>query len=101
MTAAGTNASATGRLLRQRLGGGGPGGSRRLRSSTYDVHASNSGSLGVASRSPCEAADAVGSGRIDPAPLYTHRFGLDEVGEAIAATRDKPEGFVKALVMFA
>ena len=48
-----------------------------------------------------EAIDAVASGRIDPAPLYTHRYRLDELGEAMAATRDKPAGFVKALVEFA
>ncbi|ODP36540.1 L-iditol 2-dehydrogenase [Sphingomonas turrisvirgatae] len=47
-----------------------------------------------------EAVDAVASGRIDPAPLYSHRYALDELGEALAATRDKPQGFVKALVMF-
>ena len=40
------------------------------------------------------------AGRIDPAPLYSHRYELDELGEALAATRDKPQGFVKALVMF-
>ncbi len=45
-----------------------------------------------------EAVEAVASGRLDPAPLYTHRYPLERVGEAIAATRDKPEGFVKALV---
>lgn len=48
-----------------------------------------------------EAVDAVASGRLDPAPLYTHRFPLERVGEAIAATRDKPAGFVKALVELA
>lgn len=47
-----------------------------------------------------EAVAAVASGRIDPAPLYTHRYALDEVGAAIAATRDKPDGFVKALVTY-
>ena len=46
-----------------------------------------------------EAIDAVASGRLDPAPLYTHRFSLDELGKALDATRDKPTGFVKALVM--
>jgi threonine dehydrogenase-like Zn-dependent dehydrogenase len=45
-----------------------------------------------------EAIDAVASGRLDPARLYTHRFPLDRLGEALDATRDKPEGFVKALV---
>ena len=47
-----------------------------------------------------EAIDAVASGRLDPSPLYTHRYPLDRVGEAIEATRDKPDGFVKALVTY-
>jgi threonine dehydrogenase-like Zn-dependent dehydrogenase len=45
-----------------------------------------------------EAVEAVASGRIDPAPLYTHRYPLARLGEALDATRDKPDGFVKALV---
>jgi len=46
-----------------------------------------------------EAVELVASGRLDPAPLYTHRYRLDQLGEALDATRDKPDGFVKALVM--
>ena len=46
-----------------------------------------------------EAADAVASGRLDPRPLYTHRFPLDRLDEALNATRDRPDGFLKALVM--
>ena len=45
-----------------------------------------------------EAVDAVASGRLDPAPLYTHRFPLERLGEALDATRDRPDGFLKALV---
>ncbi|HEX8421496.1 MAG TPA: zinc-binding dehydrogenase [Sphingomonas sp.] len=48
-----------------------------------------------------EAIDAVASGRLDPSPLYTHRYTLADVGAAIEATRDKPDGFVKALVTYA
>ncbi|WP_174291741.1 MDR/zinc-dependent alcohol dehydrogenase-like family protein [Sphingomonas bacterium] len=48
-----------------------------------------------------EAVAAVASGRLDPTPLYSHRYPLDRLGEALAATRDKPAGFVKALVTFA
>ena len=48
-----------------------------------------------------EAVAAVASGRLDPAPLYSHRYPIERLGDAIDATRDKPEGFVKALVMFA
>lgn len=47
-----------------------------------------------------EAIDAVASGRLDPCDLYTHRFSLDQLGEALDATRDRPDGFLKALVMF-
>jgi threonine dehydrogenase-like Zn-dependent dehydrogenase len=45
-----------------------------------------------------EAIEAVASGRLDPTPLYSHNYTLDRLGEALDATRDKPEGFVKALV---
>jgi threonine dehydrogenase-like Zn-dependent dehydrogenase len=47
-----------------------------------------------------EAADAVASGRIDPEPLYTHRYPLDGLSDALSATRDKPDDFVKALVTY-
>lgn len=45
-----------------------------------------------------EAIEAVATGRVDLAPLLTHRFRLSEVGRAIEATRDKPAGFVKAWI---
>jgi threonine dehydrogenase-like Zn-dependent dehydrogenase len=45
-----------------------------------------------------EAVDAVASGRLDPSPLYTHRYPLDELGAAFEATRTRPDGFLKALV---
>lgn len=46
-----------------------------------------------------EAVDAVASGRLDPSPLYTHRYSLDRLDEALNATRDRPDGFLKALVV--
>jgi len=45
-----------------------------------------------------EAVDAVASGRLDPAPLYTHLYPLERLDEALDATRDRPDGFLKALV---
>jgi len=45
-----------------------------------------------------QAVAAVAAGTLDPAPLLTHRFALDQLPEALAATRDKPEGFVKAII---
>ncbi len=38
------------------------------------------------------------NGLIDLGILVTHRFGLDEVDAAFTALRDKPEGFIKAVV---
>ena len=46
-----------------------------------------------------EAVDAVASGRLDPSSLYTHTFPLDRLDEALDATRDRPDGFLKALVI--
>lgn len=46
-----------------------------------------------------EAVAAVAGGRIDPAQLCTHSYPLERLGEALDATRDKPEGFVKAIVL--
>ena len=46
-----------------------------------------------------EAVEAVAAGRLDPRPLYTHRFPLDRLDEALNATRDRPDGFLKALVI--
>jgi threonine dehydrogenase-like Zn-dependent dehydrogenase len=45
-----------------------------------------------------EAAAAVAAGRLDPSPLYTHRFGLDQLGDALDTAVERPDGFVKALV---
>jgi len=47
-----------------------------------------------------EAVEAIATGRLDPAPLFTHAYGLDELGTALDATRDRPDGFLKALVRF-
>lgn len=47
-----------------------------------------------------EAVAAVASGRLDPSPLYTHEYPLERLGEALDATRDRPDGFLKALVIF-
>jgi threonine dehydrogenase-like Zn-dependent dehydrogenase len=47
-----------------------------------------------------EAVDAIASGRLDPSSLYTHRYPLESLDEALNATRDRPDGFLKALVTF-
>lgn len=47
-----------------------------------------------------DAVAAMLAGRLDPSPLYTHRFPLEELGTALDMTRDRPEGFLKALVTY-
>jgi threonine dehydrogenase-like Zn-dependent dehydrogenase len=47
-----------------------------------------------------DAVEAVSSGRLDPRGLYTHRYPLERLDEALNATRDRPNGFLKALVTF-
>ncbi len=47
------------------------------------------------------AIQAVLDGTIDPMPLYTHRFPLEALGDAFTVMRDRPPGFLKALVMAA
>jgi threonine dehydrogenase-like Zn-dependent dehydrogenase len=46
------------------------------------------------------AVDLVATRRLDPSPLFTHRFPLEDLGAALDATRDKPEGFIKALIVY-
>jgi threonine dehydrogenase-like Zn-dependent dehydrogenase len=46
-----------------------------------------------------EAIDAVASGRLDLKPLLNHVYPLERLGEALDATRDRPDGFVKGLVL--
>ncbi|MGV4791761.1 zinc-binding dehydrogenase [Rhizobium sp. F40D2] len=47
-----------------------------------------------------DAIEAVRLGRIDPLPLYTHVYPLERLDEALNTARDRPDGFLKALVQF-
>jgi threonine dehydrogenase-like Zn-dependent dehydrogenase len=46
-----------------------------------------------------KAVEAVASGQLDPTPLFTHQYRLNELAAALDATRDRPGAFLKALVM--
>ena len=46
-----------------------------------------------------EAIEAVATGRLDPWPLFTHSYPLDQLDMALDPTRDRPEGFMKALII--
>ena len=43
------------------------------------------------------AAAAVADGWFDPSPLYTHRYPLDGLADAMDAMVERPDGFLKAL----
>jgi threonine dehydrogenase-like Zn-dependent dehydrogenase len=46
------------------------------------------------------AVEAVASGRLNPAPLYTDQFRLEEIGRAFAGMSGRPEGFMKAILAY-
>jgi threonine dehydrogenase-like Zn-dependent dehydrogenase len=46
------------------------------------------------------AVELVARGELDPAPLYTHYYPLKRIGEAFETAAGRPDGFIKALVMF-
>lgn len=48
-----------------------------------------------------EAVEAVAEGHLDPSSLYTHRYSLDELHQALDDTRDRPGNFMKGLVITA
>jgi threonine dehydrogenase-like Zn-dependent dehydrogenase len=46
-----------------------------------------------------EAVAAVVRGHLDPSPLYTHRFMLDDLNSALRAVATRPPGFTKGLIL--
>jgi threonine dehydrogenase-like Zn-dependent dehydrogenase len=46
-----------------------------------------------------EAVQAVSSGVLNPSRLYTHTFPLDRLDQAFQIMEDRPDGFLKALVL--
>jgi threonine dehydrogenase-like Zn-dependent dehydrogenase len=47
-----------------------------------------------------EAVELVVKGGFDPSRLFTHQFPLEEISTAFAALAQRPDGFLKALVVF-
>ena len=45
-----------------------------------------------------EAVRAVENGTINPRPLYTHQFPLEQLGDALNMSAERPDGFMKALI---
>jgi NADPH2:quinone reductase len=45
------------------------------------------------------AIDAVVAGILDPTPLYTHTYPLEDLSHALDLLGTRPQGFMKALVL--
>jgi threonine dehydrogenase-like Zn-dependent dehydrogenase len=65
----------------------------------FDVANAHERDPAVSVRGMREAVDAIERGIIDPSDLITHRYRLDQLDEALNATRDRPGNFVKAIVV--
>jgi threonine dehydrogenase-like Zn-dependent dehydrogenase len=46
------------------------------------------------------ALDAVTKHQINAKPLFTHRYPLEQLGDALNDTANRPDGFMKALITF-
>ena len=64
----------------------------------FDIASAHERDPAVYAQGVREAVEAVASGRLDIEPLLSHTYPLDRLGEALDATRDRPDGFLKALV---
>jgi NADPH:quinone reductase-like Zn-dependent oxidoreductase len=45
------------------------------------------------------AVDEAGRGRLNPGPVCSHIYDLAELGEALNTTKQRPDGFLKAIVI--
>jgi threonine dehydrogenase-like Zn-dependent dehydrogenase len=46
-----------------------------------------------------DAIKAIENGQMDPFPLFTHTFPLKEIKEAFNCLKERPDGFIKALII--
>lgn len=46
------------------------------------------------------AAEAIAEGVFDPSPLYTHTFRLSQLAEALNSMKERPDNFLKALILY-
>ena len=65
----------------------------------FDVANAHERDPAVSIRGMREAVEAIERGLIDPSQLITHRYPLEQLGDALNATRDRPGNFVKAVVV--
>lgn len=65
-----------------------------------DVINAHERELSIYTRGMSQAAEEVADGGLNPSPLYTDTFSLDDLAQALEKTRTRPDGFMKALVRF-
>jgi threonine dehydrogenase-like Zn-dependent dehydrogenase len=65
----------------------------------FDVVNAHERDPAVSMRGMRDAVEALERGLIDPSQLITHRYPLEQLGDALNATRDRPGNFVKAVVI--
>jgi threonine dehydrogenase-like Zn-dependent dehydrogenase len=65
----------------------------------FDVVNAHERDPAVALQGMKDALEAIENGVIDPAMVITHEFALEQLGEALNTTRDRPGAFVKAVVL--
>lgn len=63
-----------------------------------DVINAHERDIGVYTRGIRDAIDAIERGKLDPFPLFTHTLDITSLGEALNLLRERPDGFVKALI---
>lgn len=66
----------------------------------FDVVNAHESSPAILREGLREAATAVGCGLLKPGPLYTHRFSLARLDDALRLAAERPSDFMKALVYY-
>ena len=66
----------------------------------FDVINAHESSPAILREGIREAAAAVDCGLLKPGPLYTHRFSMGRLDDALRLAAERPHGFMKALVYF-
>lgn len=66
----------------------------------FDVVNAHESSPAILREGMREAATAVACGLLQPGALYTHRFSLGRLDDALRLAAERPPGFMKALVYF-
>jgi threonine dehydrogenase-like Zn-dependent dehydrogenase len=66
----------------------------------FDIINAHFRDLGAILNGTRAGMEMLNSNKISLAPLITHTFSLEDINQAFAAAKDKPAGFVKAVIVF-